>query len=373
MSKKSLNMEMGNLICKFGQNKVLLDLADEIVFPSFFDTNLIRSYDKTRYFFHDVKKVILNDDENNQVIGIAGRFIKDTTLQREQIFEQERGLIKDTETMRSSPSAIFLLILNYHRLIYVREMSDAPTKETFKSTLLNFLREKHKNFINSEYETYKNLSKSISSQQEIDSNMKISISKLNALAGRTVIDLSQKESDKQLVTKKLLLEIVPYPSLELIPLTTTDSIEDFIKKYDVLKTLEISLFDRNDENDNEPFFEELQKRKDKLGSHKSTLKHTNSKGLKKDVAIHEISEATAQGNQSVKLQGIDLEGDILSGNNEKFQIRKSIDDLSDKPEKAAKELYQSFNGLVKEGLIKLPETSEKVINLINNLAQKLTQ
>ncbi len=81
-------------------------------------------------------------------------------------------------------------------------MSDAPSKETFKSTLLNFLKEKHKNFINSEYETYKNLSESISNQQDNDSKINNSIAKLNALA-RTVIDLSQKELNKQLVTKKL--------------------------------------------------------------------------------------------------------------------------------------------------------------------------
>ena len=107
MSNKSLSMEMGNLICRFGREKVLLDMADEIVLPCFFDEQLVRSYSKTSYFFHEVSPVLLNNDASESVVGIAGRFIKDTTLEREQIFEEGRGLVKDAGSIRSSPSAIF--------------------------------------------------------------------------------------------------------------------------------------------------------------------------------------------------------------------------------------------------------------------------
>jgi len=94
MADKSLNMEMGNLICRFGDKKVLLDLAEEVVLPAFIDNSLVRSYDKTSYFFYDVSPVVLLNNQHEQVIGIAGRFIKDTTLEREQIFENGKGLIK---------------------------------------------------------------------------------------------------------------------------------------------------------------------------------------------------------------------------------------------------------------------------------------
>ena len=339
MSEKSLSMEMGNLVCRFGKEKVLLDLADEIVLPSFFDNKLVRTYDKTSFFFHEVTPVLLRKDSKEPIIGIAGRFIKDTTLEREQIFEEEKGLVKDSNSMRSSPSAIFLLILNNHRIIYVRETKNAPSKESFRSTLLNFLRIKHKQFIDSEYGSLKK------SHQE------------------------QSESKK--VTKKELLESYPRPTLELIPLTSEESIEQFVKKYDILKMMEISLSDRNDENDNDPFFDELQKRKDAIGSVKSVVKHSNSKGLDKETVISEISEATAQGNQKVKLNGIDNEGDILRGNNEEFQLRKPLDDLSSNPKKAANELFESFIGLVEDGLVKIPETSIKAKAIIGSIAKRL--
>ncbi len=339
MSEKALSMEMGNLVCRFGNEKVLLDLADEIVLPSFFDKALVRSYDKTSFFFHEANPVVLRNDNDEPIIGIAGRFIKDTTLEREQIFEEGKGLVKDSESMRSSPSSLFLLILNNHRLVYVKETKNAPSKESFRTTLLSFLRTKHKQYVESEHER---------------------------------LNLNHNEDQKQQrVTKKDLYEKYPRPTLELIPLTSEESIEQFIRKYNVLKMMEISLSDRNDENDNDPFFDELQKRKDAIGSINSIVKHSNPKGLDKNEVINEISEATAQGNQKVKLNGIDNDGDILRGNNEEFQLRKPLDDLSSKPEKAAAELFDSFMGLIEDGLVKIPETSQKAKSIIKSIAQRL--
>lgn len=339
MTEKSLSMEMGNLVCRFGREKVLLDLADEIVLPCFFDDTLVRIHDKTNYFFHEVKPVLLHNEKTEGVIGIVGRYIKDTTLEREQIFEKGKGLIRDTGSMRSSPSSLFLLILNNHRLVYVKETKDAPSKESFCSTLRNFLRSKHKQHIEAEFDRFK--------------------------------AIRDSDPESEMVTKKDLYEATPRPTLELIPLTSEDSIEQFVRNYSVLKTIEISLSDRNDENDNDPFFEELQKRKDVIGSKNSTIKHNNSKGLNKEKAITEIAEATEQGNQAVKLVGIDNDGDILRGNNEKFQLRKPLEELNSKPVRAAHDLYSSFIGLVEDGLIKIPVTSQKAKTIIGLLIQRL--
>lgn len=333
MSEKTLNMEMANLVCRFGGDKVLLDLEEEVVLPSFFDSSMIRTYDKTSYFFYEVEAVKFEED-GELVVCLAGRFIKDTTLEREQIFDRKKGLVQDSDSMRSSPSAIFLLILNNHRLIYVKETKNAPSKETFRSTLLNFLRTKHKHFINAEFERY-------------------------------------KENSDQKVTKKSLYERYPRPSLDLIPLTSDESIESFVRNYETLKYIEISLSDRNDENDNDPFFEQLQKRKDYLGSDKSVVQHRNSQGLDKEKAISEIGEATAQGNQKVKLNGVDSEGDVLRGNNEEFQLRKPLEGLSKTPSKAAGKLYDTFKSLIDDGLVKVPPTSQKAKGIVSRIAQRL--
>tara|TARA_R110001583_G_C5671499_1_gene411261 strand:- start:19597 stop:20601 length:1005 start_codon:yes stop_codon:yes gene_type:complete len=330
MTEKTLNMEMANLVCRFGSKKVLLDLEEEVVLPSFFDDSLIREYDKTSYFFYDVKAVKL-EDKGEVFVGLAGRFIKDTTLEREQIFDRKNGLVQDSNSMKSSPSAIFLLILNNHRLIYVKETKNAPSKETFRSTLLSFLRVKHKQFVESEY-------------------------------------LKNKEDPENNITKKSLYEAYPKPTLELISLTSDDSIESFVRNYETLKHIEISLSDRNDETDNDPFFEQLQKRKDDLGSDKSVVQHRNSKGLDKEKAIAEIREATAQGNQKVKLNGVDSDGDVLRGNNEEFQLRRPLEELSKLPSKAAEQLYETFKSLIDDGFVKVPSTSEKAKDIVKKIA-----
>lgn len=333
MSEKTLNMEMANLVCRFGGDKVLLDLEEEVVLPSFFDDSMIRIYDKTSYFFYDVEAVKFKEKDQT-VVCIAGRFIKDTTLEREQIFDRKKGIIQDSDTMRSSPSSIFLLILNNHRLIYVKETKNAPSKETFKSTLLSFIKIKHEQFINKEYE------------------------------------VNNVENTKK-ITKKSLYDTYPKPSLDLIPLTSSESIESFIRNYETLKYIEISLSDRNDENDNDPFFEQLQKRKDSLGSDKTVVQHRNAKGLDKERAISEVREATAQGNQKVKLNGVDSEGDVLRGNNEEFQLRKPLAGLNKTPSKAAIKLYDTFKSLVDDGLVNIPQTSQKAKKIVSRIAERL--
>src|ERR1700723_2454744 len=129
-----------NFICRFGDQKVLLDYAKEIVLPAFFDDTYIRSYGKkAQFFFHEVEQVVLNGDKENPILGISGRFIKNTYLTREQIFDPEKGIVLDPANIQSSPSAFFLLILNNHRLIYFPETAHAPDLKTFRATLYDFI------------------------------------------------------------------------------------------------------------------------------------------------------------------------------------------------------------------------------------------
>lgn len=190
MRRKDFNLELGNFICRFGSKKVLLDLANEVIIPAFTDSSLSRGYGKTTYFFHDVKLVSIPNKAKKPILGIIGQFIMNTTLEREQIFREGEGLVKDSSSIKSSPSSIFLLILHNHRLLYVKETKYAPSKETFGHTALNFIRNKHSLFITKLYD-------------------------------------EKKDSDNP-ITKKHLLTKYPRPSLEIIPLTSEDGIEAFV-------------------------------------------------------------------------------------------------------------------------------------------------
>ena len=237
MSEGLKAIEMANLVCRFG-SEVLLDHFDDIVYPSFSNTDLVRNYGETSYFFEKVELVHLESDGNHEVVGIVGRFIKDTKLRREQIYVQGEGLKHAPRSMQSSPSSLFLLVLNSHRLVYLKETVDAPPKDTFRSTLLSFLRKTHSHVLRSRL-------------AEIDEQ-----------------DLSRDEKRE---AKDKIREELPRPTLELIALTSEESIEEFIRGYEVLNQIKISFSDRNDEAELDEFFEQLQKSKDSNGRTSTTL------------------------------------------------------------------------------------------------------
>lgn len=142
-------LEIANFTCKFGEHKNLMDYAEEIVIPAFLDINLKRAGigHQPSYFFLDTKLVNVTDDDGKSVIAIAGRFIKDTLLVREQYFDTNKGLVSDEDEMRSSPSAIFVLTLDDHKLLYFGEKQHAPPIAQFGITARIFIRKKHKEYI----------------------------------------------------------------------------------------------------------------------------------------------------------------------------------------------------------------------------------
>ena len=103
----------------------------------------------------------------------------------------------------------------------------------------------------------------------------------------------------------------------------------------------------------------MQELQEDVGSSKTTLKHSNPGGLDPEAAIAQINEATDQGNQLVKLSGLDTEGDKLRGNNETFQLRRPLQELGVSVTAAAKRLYANFSSLVAAGAIKVPDTPDE--------------
>ena len=333
MAEGKSTIEMANLICRFGE-KVLLDHFDEIVLPSFTDEELWRKYGETSYFFEKVELVCLNPDEGREVLGLAGRFIKDTRLKREQIYVEGEGLKRAPRTMQSSPSALFLLVLNSHRLIYMKETSDAPPKDAFRSTLLSFLRTKHSQVLRSKLD---------------------------------LIDQEEFDRDEKREKKDELRSLYERPTLELVALTSEESIEEFIRGYEVLNQIKIAFADRNDETDLDEFFEQLQRSKDSIASTDTALVHRSKDGLNKEEAILQVAAATSQGNQNVTLRGSDDGGETLIGNNEKFQLKTSLENVSSEPDQAAYQLYESFKDLVDRGLVKLPPLARKTARHIQSI------
>src|SRR4051812_5588822 len=103
MSKFSQKVTVANFTCRFGEKYVLLDFYLQLILPAF-KSNTKRKYGNSTYFLNDVTEISFAKDE----LAIAGRIIKDTVLEREQVYVNDE-LVADQQSIQSSPSSFFLL------------------------------------------------------------------------------------------------------------------------------------------------------------------------------------------------------------------------------------------------------------------------
>lgn len=322
-----------NFICRFGDQKVLLDYAKEILLPAFLDKTLIRSYGRTDFFFYETELVNLSDYSDEPIVGIAGRFIMNTRLTREQIFDPDRGLVHDEASIQSAPSAHFVLILNSHRLIYFPETAHAPNLSAFRSTVLSFIRRKHKIFIDQKYHMLK------------------------------------QEGER--ATKKQLLSENPSPSLKIIPISGDEAIGNFLKRFSVLKKIEFRLVNPNDEIVGEELFEDIREYLSPLNPDNTKIETKNAKGLNTEHALSRIQAATSTANQEVKLTGKDHDGNDLKGDNHEFQIGAPVDTVPPTRSGLTKKLFGIFEGLRTSGTITIGEQPSTVMQKIRDLLSLL--
>lgn len=322
--QKQLGVEFANFICKFGE-KNLLDLAEEVIIPAFLTPNLTRTYGDTRYLFYNPKMVVINENKKTTpILCLAGRFIKDTILERDQVFEENK-LVRDHQRMRSAPSSFFVLILNNHKLIYVNETSGAPNLQAFNATISSFAKRKHFEFINKLYKKRK--------KEDVYAEAR--------------------------VTKKALVKLYAYPDIKIIPLSSQSSLEQFINKYAVLKKVQARLVETNHELESNQLFAALRSKKEEIGSSATTLTHYNQKGLSKEKAILQLVPIANQGNTEIKLDGKDSHGDTLRGNNESFKIRVPIATINQDVEVATQDLLATYERLKIDGTMQISEAAQK--------------
>ncbi|MET4103979.1 hypothetical protein ABIE58_003427 [Roseovarius sp. MBR-78] len=330
---KQHNATFANFICRFGDEKVLLDYAEEVVIPAFTRDTYVRSYgQRTHYHFYEVEIVELSGDDTAPVLGLAGRFIKDTELTRHQIFDAKQGLIKDEQHMRSAPSIFFVLILNNHRLIYFPETPHAPDLGSFKTTAEQFLRRRHKEYIDELY--------------------------------------NEMKKTEQKVTKKALYETHPVPTLEVIALTGAEDVAQFVRRYKTLKQIDFRLVLPNDDIDAGEILGQVRSLGQELNSDRTKLTTANSEGLDIEASIDAVSAATATGNQEVKLSGVDQAGNALSGNNDEFQVSAPVENIPATRRGLIDRLYGIYEGLTRSGTVRAPAV-ERTVDRIRQLTRLL--
>lgn len=326
------NATFANFICRFGDDKVLLDYAKRIVIPAFTKDTYVRSYGKkTHYHFYETELMNLAEENDDPIMVLAGRFVKQTELTRTQIYDDEKGLVQDEASLLSAPSAFFVLILNNHRLIYFPETPHAPDINAFRVTAEQFLRQQHKEYIDRRYE--------------------------------------KTRSDEEPPTKKSLYEAHPRPSLEVVALTGRADIATFMRRFEKLKKINFRVVKPNDDIHAGDILGQVRELSDALGSTSTNLTASSGDGLDIPAAIEAVTEATGSGNQDVSVSGVDTNGNALSGNNEHFRLSAEIDNVPIKKDSLVKRLVDKFTDLKLAGSINAPkaDANPKRVKKLRNL------
>ncbi|TVP14284.1 hypothetical protein [Shewanella sp. KCT] len=336
--KKNYNVEFWNFVCHFGEHK-LLDFYSELVHPAF-TNGLTRDYGENCWFFHNVELLTCNFD-GNELPFVYGRIIKDTVLRRTQYFS-EGELKEDEKGIQSSPSSIFILSLIDHRLFFVKEQSDSPTMENFKSTITKFIKDIRTKLIDDEYR-----------------------------AAKEIYDYNGGSNGKlHRTTKKNLGVRFPEPNIEIIAQSSDAGIDEFVRGMKSIDQLQLEVITPNNESDCNGFFEAIRKKDKQVGVKKSTHTYRKKDGVLAHDNISDISkEANKDENVQITLKGKDIHNDKLIGTNDSFKLVKRIDEIEEIPTLFTKSVYESFMELIKDGIIRGPKISDmdKVKEKLSNI------
>lgn len=339
MTERPRSVEFANIHVRFGKMG-LLDLFDEIVWPALSDRSLVRKYRQRSYLFMEVEGHNFGSSQEPE-LAIGGRFVQDTMLRREQVVDRETGmLLPMTGSLESAPSAFFLLFLNHHRLIYAPETAYAPSAKSFASTLKSFLRIQRNRFIEREYER---------NREE------------RARAG-----------SRDRLTKEKLRELYPKPEVSIIHLSSPGTLDAFINRFSRIGSIEILFRDTNHEMDVEKLYEEIRQEKEEYNSTQSSVSHRSrsKNGISKGTARERLPRVTERGVNTVQLSGEDSHGDKLTGNNEDFRLKRSVEQLGDTTKRKMETTKETFDYLVAEGFISLPNISSGLKEKVKELAER---
>lgn len=351
------SVHFANFICHVGDAE-LADALSEIVIPAF-DIHKVRAFRDIRYLLHEVVVTNLTISNGNEVPAIIGRLVKDMVVRSEQQLDAKTGqLLKANQQMHTSPSSLFVLLLDSHKLIYCNETANAPGLDAFKSTITSFLSQARKDMIRKLHDEVQDAGDGISA--------------LNArfLHKCSPEEMSKSETIEALKkpTLKLLRELIPEPNLEVVPLSNDETLREFIKRFKILDYATVRLLRRNSEIDNDEFFEQVRNKGDNAGADVSTVTYKNKNGLTKEHVVSQL-ESALTGNAEVQLSGKD-EGDVrIRGTNEEFKAIAKLSDIPSSMNIAARSLLGVFNDYVHRGLVKIskPQQSSEQLTLIRSV------
>lgn len=330
-------MEVANFTCKsvIGEAE-LLDVFEDYVFPAmkYQEVKGSRNSETLSYKFID-----LEFHKIDKELILSGRLVKNLNLKRQQILEGEE-LVQSYDTMESSPSSFFVLILSNHKLLWVREVPRAPLLKDFKYAVSKMLTHQRSDLI------YEYILKE--KQNLFSSNLK-----------------------KEDIERKAYGE---YPDLDIsvTPLGNKIAIKEKLAKFENIYNVKLKALKRNNELGSDfnalskimSETQELAKAKNVATEIKGDKEHP----LDKDF-ITNIVQASADGNYEYIVKGKDALGIDLKETNETVSLVSDIS-YNDNDNENINTMYGKFMTLTTK-YHSLPRQSAELFDKLRLIERKL--
>lgn len=332
------NIEFANITITTEDNKVLIDIFQDMVLPAFLNGYQRETHFNTTYIFDNCGVQIIKRRRQDEVV-IFGRFIKNEELTREQYYDRGR-LIADKQSMASSPSSIFALTLTDHKVIYFRETDDAPGIEAFGNTLAYFMKQARIDFVQKIVDDYKQ-------GKEVPSEY------LDPKLNRP--------------TKKHLFDLIKKPTVKVLYLPSSQSMTDFIRSFEVINLVEAEVEKTNHELDFSDLIEGVQKEREGLKADTGLVRFYSKEGMNKKAAEEVIRETGNSGSAKLKVKGLGRNGQQINGNHERFKVSINLAmQGSAQPQSLFTTLVDSYDSLVENKAIK-PATVDTPVKKVREV------
>lgn len=321
-------LQLANFVCTFGSNGELLTYVDELFIPTFFDDKLVRTHGQSSYYIYEPFWLNLGKEGEGD-LAIAGRFVKDMTLTREQILRRGQ-LMEDYDEMQSSPSSFFVLLLRDHRLLYFGETSHAPEMGAFASTVQIFIRRKWREYLT---------------------------------------DLHAEKGNK--LTHKDLRKQIPMPNIDIVPVAKKAKIKELLKDFDKITRLKFRLIRPNQETDASKVFQSVRERLQPLDPARLDVELAQSQGLDHDETVDAVEEAAAGLNTDIIIRGKDAVGNALKVENQDLALRIPVADPPTTKKSLAKKLYKIFEKQIESGSLRRQAPGRAIKDKLQALANSV--
>lgn len=351
MAEKKFPVHYANFVCHFGEAE-LLDYLDEIVVPAFTGGG-VRTFRDGTYRLNSVEVLDLGTAKAHPELAICGRFIKDMVVRSEQRYDaQTDTVVPDNKMMETAPSALFVLLLASHKLIYLSETAHAPGMESFRSTITSLLGKARTAYIDDVQ-----MRAGLGALTDEETARFPAIAEADASDGEEeILEIAGTEDGApKKLTKKRLRELLPPADLEILALSNDEELRAFVARFKTLQSATLRLIRPNSELDNDDFLEQVRGKADKAGSQTSSLVYRNPDGLNKTQVVAQFETAASEGNTEIKLDGKDAVGQTLRGSNNEFKVVSYLTSLPGDLVLTARAMFSVFKQQRASGLIKAPD------------------